>query len=116
MHGYGVFAAKNMKKGELLEECYLIISNGGDKGLENYYFDAKGKYAVMFGFGSIYNHTDDPNADYFINRKRHVAKIKAARAIKKDEEIYIDYGEDWFQTRNKRPIPPKTKKDKKRKK
>lgn len=102
-HGYGVFANKRIKKGELIEECYFILSRGGDKGLEDYYFDADGKYALFLGFGSIYNHSDDPNADYFINKKNRCARIKAARTIKKGEEITVSYGEEWFSSRNLKP-------------
>lgn len=100
-HGYGVFAEKNMRKGEKIEECYMLLSSrGGDRGLEDYYFDAKGKWAIFTGFGSIYNHSEDPNADYLINVKSKVVTIKAARRIKKGEEIFISYGEGWFKDRN----------------
>lgn len=119
-HGFGVFAAQTIKKGTLLEECYIIISRkGGDKALEDYYFDVKGKYGVFLGYGSIYNHSDDPNADYFIYAKRRIAKIKAARTIRKGEEIFVSYGEDWFKDRGVKPKNKEvkvTKKSKKRKK
>src|SRR3990167_10093928 len=81
--GYGVFALKRIKKGEKIEECYMLVSKGGDKKLEDYYFDAKGKYAFFTGFGSIYNHSDEPNADYTINVKNRIATIKAKRTIPK---------------------------------
>ena len=99
LHGYGVFAEKTLKKGEIIEECYMIITRGGDKGLEDFYFDAKGKYAIFTGFGIIYNHSDDPNADYHINTKKRLVTIKAARTIRKGEEICLSYGEDWFSSR-----------------
>ncbi len=51
VHGYGVFALKDFRKGEKIEECYFILSKGGDKVLEDFYFDAKGKYAIFTGFG-----------------------------------------------------------------
>lgn len=99
-HGYGVFAEKKLRKGEKIEECYMIISKGGDKGLEDFYFDAKGKNAIFLGYGSIYNHSDDANADYNINMKRRIATIIAARTIQKGEEIFISYGDEWFSSRN----------------
>jgi SET domain-containing protein len=103
IHGYGVFANKPFKKGEIIEECYIIISRGGDKKLEDYYFDVNGKCGLFTGFGLIYNHTDEPNADYHINAKRMLATIKANRAIKKGEEIFVSYGEKWFTTRHLKP-------------
>lgn len=99
LHGYGVFAGKNIRKGEKIEECYFIRTRGGDKGLEDFYFDANGKYAILTGFGVVYNHSDDPNADYSFNMRRRVATIKAGKTIKKGEEIFVSYGEKWFSSR-----------------
>lgn len=105
-HGYGVYAGKKIKKGEIIEECYIIISKGGDKTLEDFYFDVKskkGKYALFTGFGSIYNHSDDPNADYIINAKNRVATIKAVKTIPKGKEIFVTYGDEWFSSRGIKP-------------
>lgn len=99
LHGYGVYAEKTIKKGEKIEECYMIISKGGDKKLEDYYFDAKGKNALFTGFGIIYNHADEPNATYTLNIKNKIATFKAAKTIRKGEEIFVSYGEDWFKSR-----------------
>lgn len=113
LHGYGVFANKTFKKGEKIEECYIIISKGGDKTLNDFYFDAKGKYALFTGYGSIYNHSDDANADYTINITKRLATIKADRVIRKGEEIFVSYGEEWFKSRGIKPKPPKPLKSKK---
>ncbi len=116
LHGYGVFADKKLRKGEIIEECYIIISKGGDEILEDYYFDVKGKYALFTGFGIIYNHSEEPNADYIINAKRHLVTIKADRTIQKGEEIFLSYGDEWFTSRDMKPLPvlKKAKKKKKR--
>ncbi len=113
MHGYGVFAAKKIRKGEKIEECYFIITKGGDRGFEDYYFDAHGKYAIFLGYGSIYNHADEPNADYILNMKRKVATIIADETIQKGEEIFISYGEKWFKDRGYAPKKPRAKSRKK---
>jgi len=101
--GYGVFAGKTLKKGEKIEECYIVLSKGGDRKLEDYYFDAKGKWALFFGFGSIYNHSDEPNAVYRINNKNRIATIKANKKIPKGTEIFISYGDKWFSSRGLEP-------------
>lgn len=99
-HGYGVFAGKRIKKGEKIEECYFIFSKkGGDKALEDFYFDVKGKYGLFTGYGSIYNHSDHPNADYSINVNKRIATIKAVKDIRKDDEIFVTYGDEWFSSR-----------------
>jgi SET domain-containing protein len=103
LHGYGVFAAKNFRKGEKIEACYFILSRGGDKVLEDYYFDANRKDALLTGFGSIYNHSNEPNAIYTLNVTKRIATFKAARAIRKGEEIFISYGEEWFKDRRMKP-------------
>lgn len=113
-HGYGVFAEKTFKKGELLEECYILITKGGDKGLEDFYFDVSGKYGIFTGFGILYNHSEDPNADYTYNTKRRLAIIKANRTIRKGEEIFISYGDDWFKDRNVKPVELNKQKSKKK--
>jgi SET domain-containing protein len=99
MHGYGVFAGKTIKKGEAIEDCYIIISKGGDRVLEDFYFDVDGKYAIFTGFGVIYNHADEPNADYKINGKNRLVTFKANQTIRKGEEIFVSYGDDWFSSR-----------------
>jgi len=99
LHGYGVFADKNIKKGEKIEECYMLLTRGGDKKLEDFYFDVKGKNAMLTGFGCIYNHSDSPNADYTFNVKKRLFSFKAQKAIRKGEEIFVSYGDDWFSSR-----------------
>lgn len=99
LHGYGVFAGKTFKKGEIIEECYVLFTSGKDKALEDYYFASGRKYAIPTGFGVIYNHSDDENADYVINAKRKLCTIKAMRTIKKGEEIFVSYGPGWFKSR-----------------
>lgn len=109
LHGYGVFAGKTIQKGEKIEECYFLLSKKGDLALEDFYFDARGMNALFLGFGSIYNHADKPNADYLINYKKRIATIKATRRIKKGEEIYVDYGDEWFSDRGLKPKQHKEK-------
>jgi len=111
LHGYGVFAGKNLRKGEKIEACYFLVSRGGDKVLEDYYFDAKGKYALFTGYGSIYNHADDPNSTYTINITKRIATFKATKSIRKGEEIFVTYGEGWFKDRG---VAPKKLRKKKR--
>lgn len=117
-HGYGVFAEKSIKKGELIEECYILVTRGKDRKLDDYYFDVKGKYGIFLGYGCIYNHADDPNADYRINAKARIVTIKATKPIRKGDEIFITYGEDWFSSRGKqaKSITDKKLKNKRKKK
>ncbi|HVE44195.1 MAG TPA: SET domain-containing protein-lysine N-methyltransferase [Gammaproteobacteria bacterium] len=103
-NGYGVFAGQSFNKENKIEECYMILSHGGDKVLEDYYFDVNGKSAVFTGFGSIYNHSTKPNAYFTIDVRKRLATLRALRRIHEGEEIFISYGRFWFNSRSLKPI------------
>jgi uncharacterized protein len=97
--GRGVFARKRLKKGETIESApYIEIPPKDDKKLsgtiiESYWFEVKGKWSALgLGFTSLYNHSENPNATFFINQKSRTIRIQATQAISKDEEILINYG------------------------
>lgn len=102
IHGYGVFAGKDIRKGEKIEECYFILSKFEDEkdALMDFIFDVNGRTGVVLGYGSLYNHSEDPNADYTFNRKRKIATFVAIKSIKKGEEIFVSYGDEWFSSRD----------------
>ena len=100
IHGYGVFAGEKIEKGEVIEECYAILTAGQDRALNNYYFGAQDKTAVLTGLGFIYNHSEQPNATYFFDELNNVMVFQAKNAIETGEEIVISYGENWFDCRS----------------
>ncbi len=96
----GVFASRSISKGELIERCPIIevskddTSNLTETILVTYFFyfgGKKEKIIISLGFGSIYNHSYEPNAVYKINIKKKVMDIVALRNIDLDEEILINY-------------------------
>jgi len=102
--GYGVFAAKNIKPGELLETApfvevpYGIVYNQPNI-LQYYVFEShlKPKHLiVVFGTGSMYNTSKNPNAYPQINERDpdRLLDYVAVKPIRKGEEIFIDYGRD----------------------
>jgi len=109
IHGYGIFAAKKIEKGEMIEECPVILTHvTHDSILRNYVFSwDKDIYAVALGYGSLYNHVSDPNATFKRNKDLNLLIIRAARIIMLDEEIYINYGSEWFSHRSKEVAGPK---------
>jgi uncharacterized protein len=100
IHGYGVFAEKTIKKGEIVEECHVLLTEFEDDDFMDYYFDAQDKNAIILGYGSIYNHSDSPNAAVTFSADYSAATFKARRDIKKGEEILISYGKEWFDSRD----------------
>ena len=98
--GRGVFAKVAIKKGEVIERCPIIEIPDHDTSsliasiLVTYiYFFGKKKtrLELALGFGSIYNHSYDPNARYTDNHRQKMIDFTAIKNIKKDEEITVDY-------------------------
>ena len=98
--GRGVFARIAIHKGELIEICPVIPIPEHDMAslsegilVTYFYFFGKKKerMVVALGFGSIYNHTDTPNATYKEREKDQAIEYIALRDIEKDEEITVNY-------------------------
>lgn len=108
VHGYGVFADADFAEGDILEECFSIAGSSKDMKTDpfiHYVFgDDENLLMIPLGFGCIYNHSDIPNADYFFDCDNLIIFFKAIKPIKKGEEIFIYYGENWFSTRDKKVI------------
>lgn len=110
--GRGVFALKNFEIGEIIESCHVInITPRERKKCENtilayyiYPWRSTRSGSVVLGFGSIYNHSFTPNADWKQNFRAKKMVYRSLKPIKKDEEITVNYnGEpddqtpiDWF--------------------
>ena len=98
--GRGVFARVAIKKGELIEKCPVIPIPEHDVAalsesilLTYFYFFGKNRerMVVALGFGSIYNHTDSPNATYKEHERELTIDFIARRDIQKGEEITVNY-------------------------
>lgn len=110
--GWGIFALKDFKKGEMIESApVLTFDTKGRKTLEKtilshyiYPWKSTRGAALVLGYGSIYNHSFSPNADWKQNFKTNSMVYRAIKPIKKGEEILVNYnGEpddtspvDWF--------------------
>ena len=101
LHGWGVFATKNIRKGEIIEQCpFLITFIENHKKMNDYIFYRTPKTGIiMLGYGSVYNHTHDHNADHIEDTEKNLIEIIANRNIKKGEEISLDYGTEYFNHR-----------------
>ncbi len=101
--GYGVFAKYPIQRGETLEVAPFIevpskfVFNHGPNLLQNYVFTSHckpGHVLVVFGYGSMYNHSiDNQNVYYRIgqNRKRFLDFV-ALKDIPAGVELLINYG------------------------
>jgi len=102
-YGRGVFSNKKYEIGEVIEYAPFIEDTTTNfKGVIRDYIFRKNhnpdKSVVAFGYGSMYNHSDTPNASWdFIDK---YVKISCIKPINKDEEIFINYGGEYWSSRN----------------
>ena len=104
LHGYGVFAVRDIAKGEIVEECYYLRLGAKwhamDEVLKDYVFKWSRRMtqasAVVLGNGMIYNHSDDPNMGYKQSIKDKVFTFFSIKDVAKDEELLISYGQDSY--------------------
>ncbi|MFW0861982.1 MAG: SET domain-containing protein-lysine N-methyltransferase [Candidatus Komeilibacteria bacterium] len=107
--GRGVFAAVDIKKDELIETApYIVIGDNDASGeLLHYEFGhEEGKNLFCLGYGSMYNHSKKANIEYRYssNKLKDCLDFVALRDIKKDEELFISYGDEWWNTRSKKEL------------
>lgn len=111
--GRGVFALGSFKSGEIVEICPTLRMTPTErkhcaKTVLNYYmypWRSTRSASLVLGYGSIYNHSFNPNADWKQNFKTRTMVYRAIKPIKKGEEITVNYnGEpddmtpvDWFE-------------------
>jgi SET domain-containing protein len=99
--GRGIFASQSYKKTDIIEICPCIQVNNNkiDGRLNDYAFEYDNTTSlIVFGYGSIYNHKNTPNAGYSILNKCQM-EIYAIQDINIGEEIFIFYGIDYFKDR-----------------
>lgn len=99
--GRGVFAARDLERGQVIERCPVLI--GADMEapiLRDYkFYISDNRSAVALGYGSLYNHAQDPNASWKLRPKDRQMVFIARRPIPKGTEIFISYGNEWWDTR-----------------
>lgn len=95
--GRGIFAQKQFAKGEIIERAPVIVIPGVQEDLAdktvlyNYCYEWGGDIALALGYGSLYNHSYQPNAIYTKNLQEMVVEFIALRDIETQEEITINY-------------------------
>ena len=101
--GRAVFTSKIIKKGTVIEIAPMIVFGEKDRLAINdtfiyeYYFEwgkSGRKGALALGFGSLYNHSYDPNAKYIPDFDLNVLEFEAIKDIHPGEEITTNYNLD----------------------
>ncbi|MEM6963877.1 MAG: SET domain-containing protein-lysine N-methyltransferase [Bacteroidota bacterium] len=113
--GRGVFTAQEITPGDLIEICPLLIIPKKDVAsihqtvIHDYYFlleQPKGAACIALGYGSIYNHSKNPNAKVIFDYKKEESEIQCYKLIQPGTEIFIDYTDGgkeeaplWFEAK-----------------
>jgi SET domain-containing protein len=99
--GLSVFARKDIKDGEVIEVVPVLILNKRSMGVDtlNDYLFVYNKeeetYALPLCYGALYNHDEEPNADWSMDFDNQQMRFVAKRNILNGQEITISYGNDW---------------------
>ena len=102
IHGLGVFCLHTISEGEIIEECPIFklpIERGEASSLLiDYRFNwPQGneweEQVLSWGYGSLYNHSETPNAYWISDLERRTFKFIAIREILPGEEILVWYGD-----------------------
>jgi SET domain-containing protein len=117
--GRGVFALRLIHDGEVIERVPVLVlpigetkTAAGPTRMSGYCFEwGKGTVAVALGYGSLYNHSYQPNARYD-DESKQTKVFRAIRDIAPGEEIVVNYNgepEDetpvWFKVMESEPSP-----------
>ena len=95
-HGLGVFALQDIAAGETLELCPYIVIHVDDLHAGNRLND----YLVVMGCGMLYNHAAPGNAKWEVDETdNRFLRFYADCDIKAGEELFHDYGEEYWTTR-----------------
>jgi SET domain-containing protein len=112
--GRGVFVSESLSIGDLIEICPIIkIPTGQLKFIDcteayNYYFiweESGYEACIALGYGSLYNHSLNPNAMVIMDYTDDTIKIECIQEVQPGTEILIDYRDGdlnldlWFEAR-----------------
>ncbi|NMB91554.1 SET domain-containing protein [candidate division WWE3 bacterium] len=90
--GKGVFAKDEIIQGDIIERCPVIEvslkdpANNDEGKLVDYFFYFGEGLAIALGFGSLYNHSYNPNATYKINLSNKTIDFIAIKILTQEKK------------------------------
>ena len=108
--GKGVFTHEPIVKGTLVEIAPVVVLPEADSTLidqsvlYNYYFlwgNEHKNYAICLGYGSLYNHSYEPNCIYETYYDDETIHFITIRDIAAGEELTVNYNHD---PNDKKPV------------
>jgi len=112
VHGHGIFAKAVIGEGELIEETKLLKLSWRTKIIQdsvmvNYAWlnsececaickqDGFEQY-IAFGYGSVYNHSKQPNTRVLLDFVTETMRVYSIREIGLNEEVFVSYGAKFW--------------------
>ena len=108
-----MYCTEDIQADSVIEICPIIVIPADQAReiirshvLYEYYFEwRKETIAIALGYGSLYNHSPEPNATFDADYENQYIIIKSLKMIPAGEEVLVDYhagspGEAvWFEIR-----------------
>lgn len=120
--GRGVFAERAFAPGNAVEVCPVLLIDSDLRSIpepvRRIVFNWPGDhYALVLGYGSIYNHSDDPNLSFSRDLKKLTMTFTALMPIDAGDQLTIDYNQmtgdqsgrkDWFRANQVEKLEPRS--------
>lgn len=108
--GLGIFATRDIPSGTIIERCpTLAVQQSSicpESGVCNYAFSSTHsptRALVAWGLCSLFNHSNNNNA-VFEAMKDDTITITTIKPIQKGEEIFVNYGPEYWNSRGIQPF------------
>jgi len=100
----GVFATRKFKEGDVIEICPCLKDKDANftGTLADYVFTYDDEHSILpLGYCAVLNHSIKPNVMWQLHpMKNDMMQMIAIRDIKSGEELFHDYGEDYWEGRD----------------
>jgi len=110
--GQGVFTTEPIPPNTTLEECHHLRLQSDEcegllsdyvYGLENDEKDDVEYFSLPLGYGSIFNHADNHNTEYWHDVHRDLIVFYTIKDVAAGEQLFVNYGKEWWETREMQP-------------
>jgi hypothetical protein len=114
-YGYGVFTTAPLPADTTIEECHHLRLKKEDCSgvIDDYVYglepdeqdseEGTEYYSLPLGWGSIFNHADHHNTEYWHDTDRDLIVFHTVKDVPAGQQLFINYGEPWWETRELTP-------------